>query len=701
MVVTTQPNTGYFRKNVVLPEISLADTEFDPIMQQLITIIRQNSDNSDFLAHSNTVLMTELVAYITSLLSFKQDFLINQAYLATAVSPEAILRLITQLGIKLARPRPGFTPIMLAIVNKEGVGTKPLTISTRKQPYVVRGKNGAGISVAYEIFDAEFTNVETGVERNVEGFLLNEFQNQATPEAFGELLLLTQVRRFPELDPAAFYRVERGSMTLTFQVPNDPIVYSVVDTPYVDQTLGSLGTFIHPKLAYNDTDPTGSPTLVDYNSGIMSLLFNEPVVVDNNAAIGPFVNFTIQQIDPVPDQGTIGAAPLVLDNVTQGSGKLAVALQGQTILEEFLSTGAINQAFQLQKAPVVESSLGFFVVEVGTRNDKGEFIGKAWAEIPSLALSNPQATVKQFYEVETDRDYRVTVRFGNGVTGDIPSAGAVIQISYRVGGGLDGVAVPHSMDRTTTFSQDNTVYRLRLENPNPVSNATDGETVERARLLAPAFFQTQFRAVTGGDYTVTANRYPDAVLKALATLVRNTAAANIVRIYALKQKAADGSALIALSTADKAGLSTYMADSKMETDTIEVFDGQLVLVNAVLDVYIRANANKSEILESVNEKIVAFFDWTQEDGPDYGVDFRMSSFMSFIQCVDSNIQFMALNSINGRAYTPFQSLGGVVPCDVLPAGSDIAFDEAKKVLPVSDFQIFQQGCIVVNVIQEG
>lgn len=96
-----------------------------------------------------------------------------------------------------------------------------------------------------------------------------------------------------------------------------------------------------------------------------------------------------------------------------------------------------------------------------------------------------------------------TIRFGDGEFGEVPAAGAIFQVTYRLAGGArDNVAAG-------TLTQCALSFVKSVTNPLPARNGLDPETPEQIRQLAPeAFRALTFRAVRPEDYAEAAERLP-------------------------------------------------------------------------------------------------------------------------------------------------------------------------------------------------
>lgn len=117
------------------------------------------------------------------------------------------------------------------------------------------------------------------------------------------------------------------------------------------------------------------------------------------------------------------------------------------------------------------------------------------------------------FVVEVEDDGTARLRFGDDANGRRPDSGTSFIVSYRVGNGAVGnvgaEAITHIVTPTVgTFDE--------VRNPMPAAGGVDPEDIEAARRDAPQAFRTQERAVTPADYAAAAERRPD-VQRAAAT----------------------------------------------------------------------------------------------------------------------------------------------------------------------------------------
>lgn len=128
-------------------------------------------------------------------------------------------------------------------------------------------------------------------------------------------------------------------------------------------------------------------------------------------------------------------------------------------------------------------------------------------------LLDSAATAADFV-VEIEDDARARVRFGDGTNGKRPDPGTSLRATYRVGNGTAGNVGAEAIAHVVTHASG--VFAA-LRNPLPAAGGVEPESIEAARRDAPQAFRTQQRAVTPADYAAAAELRAD-VPRAAATL---------------------------------------------------------------------------------------------------------------------------------------------------------------------------------------
>lgn len=126
--------------------------------------------------------------------------------------------------------------------------------------------------------------------------------------------------------------------------------------------------------------------------------------------------------------------------------------------------------------------------------------GEPWAERDSLVESGP---LDQHYRVELDDEGQATVVFGDGLHGQKPVTGSPIAARYRVGIGPAGNV---GRDTLTVLAPAVTGIR-QVTNPLPAIGGRAAEDKAHARRVAPLRIRTPIRCVTEADYERAATEY--------------------------------------------------------------------------------------------------------------------------------------------------------------------------------------------------
>jgi hypothetical protein len=134
----------------------------------------------------------------------------------------------------------------------------------------------------------------------------------------------------------------------------------------------------------------------------------------------------------------------------------------------------------------------------------------AWVARPDLLSSGASATD---VVVEVDDDARAVLRFGDDVHGKRPNAGSTLFAHYRTGNGRSGNIGADAIRQVVT-----TVSGIEsATNPLAGWGGREPQSLDEVRQQAPVAFRVQERAVTAEDYAAAAERHPG-VQRAVATI---------------------------------------------------------------------------------------------------------------------------------------------------------------------------------------
>jgi len=190
-----------------------------------------------------------------------------------------------------------------------------------------------------------------------------------------------------------------------------------------------------------------------------------------------------------------------------GEGPLSVpriisCREGTTRTESFASTGAKNQIFRLSPGGTLFVADGTVSVIVA---------GVPWT-ITDLI------TFDQTNQVEVDFNSEpASVRFGDGVAGNVPPIGASIVVTYAATSGKSGLvlndAITDVVDPLVVFFQ---TIGLTVTNENPSSGGSDAEDLASAKTKAPRYFKARGVAITQEDYVGLSQAYSDPIAGSVA-----------------------------------------------------------------------------------------------------------------------------------------------------------------------------------------
>jgi hypothetical protein len=214
--------------------------------------------------------------------------------------------------------------------------------------------------------------------------------------------------------------------------------------------------------------------------------------------------------------------------------------EGETSSISFTSDGTANQVFTIDNTPA-----GKFIVGPGSDGVSKivlEVDGDVWSEVELLLFG----AINQF-EIGYSDD-PPTLRFGDGIVGNIPIPGATIVVTYFATSGVSGQATAGTITNTVTPLVANFAsVPLTITNPVGTSGGADLESVASAKANAPLAFKSRGVNITREDYETRAGTFRDPVFGAIAV-------AQAIRVE---------------SSSTDAFLQTLLSDLSLEFDTLQ------------------------------------------------------------------------------------------------------------------------------------
>lgn len=309
--------------------------------------------------------------------------------------------------------------------------------------------------------------------------------------------------------------------------------------------------------------------------------------------------------------------------VNTGVNTIAVTcVQGESITAEVVgsSDGTTGQSFACKQKGVVWHSE---LVEVF---DTGAWV--TWTRVDSFFDS---AATDNHYRVLTDDNGAYRILFGNGVNGRIPGRGTNnVRVGYRKGGGLIGNVGAGSITELITAVQ----YVTGVTNALAASGGQDRESIESARLRAPAFIRTLQRAVTLSDMETLAEHYVSPTFGAIAKAKAISYGGFSFHVMIVPRSGGYPDA------AHRAELQAYLDELRMVCTAIQVTNPNYRQVNVTATVTMYPNFSPAEVAARIRERLVAYISPAYQDPTTgvyphgFGRDIHLSDLYALIDGTD-------------------------------------------------------------------
>ncbi|MGE5697829.1 MAG: baseplate J/gp47 family protein [Candidatus Sericytochromatia bacterium] len=236
-----------------------------------------------------------------------------------------------------------------------------------------------------------------------------------------------------------------------------------------------------------------------------------------------------------------------------------------------------------------------YSADVALISTLGEHVA-AWTRRETLAFSGPG---DRDFLVDIDENDQATVRFGDGVNGARPEAGAEITVTYRTGGGADG-NVDADTVKTIVEAPALSGIPATITNPMPANGGADRESIEHAVAQAPSVFRSLQRAVTGADY--------EALARNVNGVAKVRAVSNGWNQVTLFIAPAGGGKV---SDELEIRLKAYFEDKRMLSQVVEIDDVDYVEIRVTATVGIESYYVREDVVAAVRRAtsaVLAFDD---------------------------------------------------------------------------------------------
>ncbi len=266
----------------------------------------------------------------------------------------------------------------------------------------------------------------------------------------------------------------------------------------------------------------------------------------------------------------------------------AGARQGVRKSEEFISGGDRRQRFALSSTSL---SQGTVHVRVGSSD---------WEEARFFIDSAPDS---KHFQVETDGLDVTWIIFGDGIHGEIPPVGEIITVEHLETLGSEGnIGRELVTEIVSPVYHDGTRLDMVVTNPIASTGGSDRETLEHAKLQAPAELRSLWKAVTKDDYKALAEGFPGV---AKAQVLDANDCANI-RYYQVNMAVApDGGGLP--SPILKRELAEFIESRKVITVEVNLFDPSYRTVAIDAEVYVYPTEQPEDVCMRLEAALREFF----------------------------------------------------------------------------------------------
>lgn len=292
--------------------------------------------------------------------------------------------------------------------------------------------------------------------------------------------------------------------------------------------------------------------------------------------------------------------------------------QGETISNKTIgsSDGNVHQEFLIGSGAIIWQSES---VEVHN--------GSSWATWTRVTDFVDSGPTDPHYRVEIQNDDDYVIVFGDGTTGKIPEVGTNnIRATFRTGGGQIGNVSASTIEIIVDSIQDTT----SVTNTSDASGGTDRESLEHARLHAPASLRRLDRAITLEDIENIAKEYTSTIYGGIATAKAIAVGPQAVSMMMVPTSGGNP------SSGHKAELQSYIAARTILGVSVQVIDPRYKLINVVADVYLHKNYNATEVHSEVRARLVKYITPTYQDPAsgvyehDFGRNIRLSDLYATI-----------------------------------------------------------------------
>ena len=482
-----------------LPDPQLDDRRFQDIVDEAKTLIpRYCPEWTDHNVSDPGVTLIELFAWMTDLTLYRLNRVPEKNY----------LRFMELLGIRLKQPVAARTDITIAL---SAAQPGPITISRGTEVGTVR--TGDQPSTIFST-DNDLTIVPPTLQRcliSPDG--VNFTDRTGSLDQFSDPFEAFQHRPLPG---DAMYlgfaeNLSRHTLTLGLQCDREGVGVDPRNPPlsweaWCGDTLGWVPVHVQ-------SDETGGLNRTG------DVVLHLPAGMDRLATVrqdGYWVR--VRVVQPAQGQPTYSASPRIHTIAAAATGGTVSGTHATVVINELLgnATGIPGETLILQHTPVLPLE-DYEYLEIQD-DASGEWF--RWSRVESLIESGPLDRHYTLDPVTGTITFGPIIRQPDGAErqyGMTPRRGDSMRfVRYRYGGGVVGNVGAN----TLTVLKSSIPYVSTVVNLRAATGGLDAESLEAAKLRAPATLRSQERAVTAEDFEFLAMEADRTVARARCIQVR-------------------------------------------------------------------------------------------------------------------------------------------------------------------------------------
>jgi hypothetical protein len=239
--------------------------------------------------------------------------------------------------------------------------------------------------------------------------------------------------------------------------------------------------------------------------------------------------------------------------------------------------------------------------------------------------------------------------------GTTPKLNTTLFVKYRVGGGKDsnlGVNVITNVDDVEFIVSGpiasyntQTINSLKVNNITPAVGGADAPTIEEIRNMVSYNFAAQNRAVTLNDYKSLIETMPSTYCAPAKVNVMEEDNKIRVKLLSYDDK---GNLTDTVSNTLKSNILSYLSEYKMINDYIDIVSGEVIDMSLQIDLNIDKNANQTDIIQTVIEDVINYFDYGKRKMGDPLFVGALNKIIGDVSGVVNVIETRVYNKIGGE-----------------------------------------------------